>query len=457
MTARLDVSREEAERHVSLVDHFLALGHPVETRQGDRTTKTAVRMAADLLGINRVSFAYRIGKPKEPGAYFRAFSLAPNWSIPASRGELGFAPVLPGFKVSRSSTHLGADGEVLGHHVTQTRDHGAPFVMPEGHVLKGVSAWVDKDGREIAKWIKTREGADPLDLVETIKTAFADYPGRAEPVPRSPGPVAADLLTLLPCADWHIGMYAWGAEAGANWDLKLAEEVIGRAVAEAVDRSPRSAECVVLGGGDLLHADNSENRTARSGNALQVDGRWPKVLMAACKLMVRTVELCLARHGHVTVRILPGNHDENSAVAVAYFLAAWFRDEPRVTVDLDPSLFWWFRWGNVLLGATHGHTVKAAAMSGIMAHRRAADWGATRHRYVHTFHLHHTAKIATEGEGVITEVHRSPVPQDAWHFGSGFLSGRSIPIITYHQRRGEYGRSVVPIDDAGDCQESEVA
>lgn len=101
----------------------------------------------------------------------------------------------------------------------------------------------------------------------------------------------------------------------------------------------------MLGGGDLLHADNSENRTARFGNALQVDGRRPKVLMAACKLMVRTVELCLACHRHVTLRILPGNHDENSAVSVAYFLAAWFRDEARVTVDLDPSLFWWFRWG----------------------------------------------------------------------------------------------------------------
>ncbi len=30
------------------------------------------------------------------------------------------------------------------------------------------------------------------------------------------------------------------------------------------------------------------------------------------------IELCVARHRHVTVRILPGNHDENSAVAVAY-------------------------------------------------------------------------------------------------------------------------------------------
>ncbi len=45
--------------------------------------------------------------------------------------------------------------------------------------------------------------------------------------------------------------------------------------------------------------------------------------------------------------------------------------------------------------------------------------------------LHHTAKLATEGKGVITEVHRSPVPQSVWHFGSGFLRAarfRSSPI-----------------------------
>jgi len=37
------------------------------------------------------------------------------------------------------------------------------------------------------------------------------------------------------------------------------------------------------------------------------------------------------------VRILKGNHDEHAAVAVSYFLLAWYRNEPRVkraTLDL---------------------------------------------------------------------------------------------------------------------------
>lgn len=170
--------------------------------------------------------------------------------------------------------------------------------------------------------------------------------------------------------------------------------------------------------------------------------------MTACRLVVRTIDANLRRHGHVTVRILPGNHDEHAAVAVAYFLLAWYRNEPRVTVDVDPSMFWWFRFGNVMLGATHGHTVKLKDMASIMAHRRAEDWGATRFRYVHGFHIHHSSKIASEGNGVIAESHQTPTPQDAWHFASGFLSGRSLQSMTYHHQFGEVSRVRVAMMDA---------
>jgi hypothetical protein len=181
---------------------------------------------------------------------------------------------------------------------------------------------------------------------------------------------------------------------------------------------------------------------------LQVDGRYQKVVGVALRLMTRTVGAALRRHEHVTIRILPGNHDEHTSVAIAYFLLAWYRNEPRVKVDVDPSLFFWFRFGRVLLGATHGHTVKLAQMPSIMAHRRAEDWGATKFRYCLGFHLHHSAKIATEGEGVICEVFQAPIPQDAWHFGSGFLSGRSLQAITYHREFGEIGRVRTAILDA---------
>lgn len=372
-------------------------------------------------------------------------ALAESVKRAAEAGMLGTEPVLPGFRISRISN------TPSGTFIQQAPERGDRFQVPTGHVVKGVSALVDAEGRVIQQWQKTAVEHSPVDIAAILKEAFNDV-APAEPI-AAPAQVYDDLLTLTPLADWHIGLFSWHRENDTNWDLKIAESVIGSAIEDLIARTPPSAKAIVLGGGDLLHSDNNENKTARSGNVLQVDGRYQKVLMTACRLVVRAIDANLRQHGHVTVRILPGNHDEHASVAVAYFLLAWYRNEPRVTVDVDPSLFFWFRFGKVMIGATHGHTVKLKDMASIMAHRRAEDWGATRHRFVHGFHIHHSSKFASEGGGVISESHQTPTPQDAWHFGSGFLSGRSMQSISYHNEYGEVSRVRVAMMDAANDNE----
>lgn len=324
-------------------------------------------------------------------------------------------------------------------------DGSVPKKIPPGQRVKGVSTLYNSaTGEPIIQWVKTKDdGQDPAAIIEILRDGFADF----KPAP----PVITDKvysenrMTLFPLSDLHLGLYAWKEETGENWDLNKAEEAIQTAVAQLIASTPETGLAVVLGGGDAMHSDTSDNRTAKSGNALDVDGRYPKVLLATCRLFVRVTEMALQKHAKVIVRVLKGNHDEHSAIAISYFLLAWFRNEPRVTVDADPSLYWWYRFGRVLLGSTHGHTIKPDQMASIMAHRRASDWGATVHRYCHLFHRHHSAKLATEGGGVITETHQAPVPQDAWHYGAGFLSGRSLSAIIYDMERGEVARNRVAL------------
>ncbi|MBD9542973.1 hypothetical protein IB276_26360 [Ensifer sp. ENS04] len=378
-------------------------------------------------------------------------TMGDSMKLAAERGMLGTKPVLPGFRLTKTTAVTNEHGDVVREFIQQRPEAGADFDVPAGHTVKGVSALVDASGRIMQQWVKTRNEYAPQDVAAILKDAFVDVEPAAPIAATSE--VSSDLLTLVPLADFHVGLFSWGKETGTNWDLKISERVIGEAIEDLVGRTPPSEHAIVLGGGDLLHSDNNENKTARSGNVLQVDGRYQKVLMTACRLVVRTIDANLRRHGHVTVRILPGNHDEHASVAVAYFLLAWYRNEPRVTVDVDPSLFFWFRFGKVLLGATHGHTVKLKDMASIMAHRRAEDWGATRHRFVHGFHIHHSSKFATEGNGVISESHQTPTPQDAWHFGAGFLSGRSMQAISYHREYGEISRVRVAMMDAANDNE----
>jgi len=208
--------------------------------------------------------------------------------------------------------------------------------------------------------------------------------------------------------------------------------------------SPASERAIVLGGGDVLHTTDYRNQTS-SGNLLDVDSRFPKILKAAIDLFVFQIEQAASKHSLITVRVLPGNHDITAAIAVAQALNAWFRNDDRITIDCDPGLFWFFPFENTLLGATHGHAAKLTDMPLIMANRVPDAWAASRHRYLHGFHIHHKNKFIFEGGGVIAESHQSPVAADAWHYGKGYLSGRSMQSITYHREHGEISRSTVAL------------
>lgn len=363
-----------------------------------------------------------------------------HMALAAERGLLSLDPVMPGFAIKSVASKVGDAW------VKQVREHGETYVTPDGHNVKGESALVDADGRVIQKWVKTRLEPSAVDVADILAKRFESYQPAA-PMIAAPAASDTDLMTLIPCNDWHVGMFSWQRETGTNWDLKIAERAIGQGIEDAIARSPASQTAIVLGGGDLTHADNNKNQTSRSANQLDVEGRHQKVVETAGDLMVRTINAALHRCGHVIVRNLKGNHDEETAPAIAWFLRAWYRNEPRVYVDLDQSLFFYHQHGLVMNAATHGHEAKLKDMPQIMAHRRPEMWGTTRFRYAHGFHVHHQSKFATEGGGVICESHQAPIPQDAWHFGSGFLSGRSLQTISYHRSYGEISRVRVAMID----------
>lgn len=366
----------------------------------------------------------------------------------AAIGEMGFAPVLPGFKISQVSSTR-EDGEVIRDYIQQKPAGTQGYEPKPGQKLKAVSSLVDRRNNTVVlEWMKTAEEKVSLaDTVALFREAFREFDGRAKPVPKPSG-TRGQLLNLFPCNDWHIGMFSWGRETGTNWDLKIAYDAIGQGIVDLIERSPKAKTAVILGGGDLVHADNNSNETAKSHNKLDVDGRHQKVVETAGKLLVLGIDTALTRHDEVIVRILKGNHDEETSSKIAWFLYAWYRNEPRVTIDCDESLFWKWQHGKVMLAATHGHATKLTDMPMVMAHRWAKMWGETMFRYAHGFHVHHSSKYATEGHGVISESHQAPIPQDAWHFGSGFLSGRSLQSITYDARYGEVSRVRVAMLDA---------
>lgn len=360
----------------------------------------------------------------------------------AARGEFGTDPVIPGFAISRVSTEEDETGKTVRRFVQQKPEHGGQFNLPDGHSIRGVSALLDAQGNVTQQWVKTKEdGENPQAIADAIRAALEGF----EPVPALTPPryKIDDQATIYPVADWHIGLLAWRKEVGQDYDLSIAQQTIKGAVERLLSASPPSEQAVILGLGDLLHADNFKNQTPQSGNALDVDGRYPKSLRVATELLLHFVSQALQQHDKVLVRILPGNHDSQSAIAVSLALAMYYANEPRVTVDDSPSPFWFWSWGDVLLGATHGDKAKMADLPLIMASRNAEAWGRSKFRHLYTGHIH--TQTGIEKSGVTVESFQTPAAADAWHFGQGYGAGRSLTAITLHKHLGEILRNKVVI------------
>lgn len=360
----------------------------------------------------------------------------------AERGKLGLdRNPLPGFAIKEVTD------TPRGQSVKYAKEHGAAFETPKGHAIKGVSTLLDADGRTVQQWVKTRTDGAEIDWNAVYGEAFKAFRGLAAPTP-APAISRPELLNLIPCNDWHINMLAWRKDASENWDLEIAERVIGGAIDEAIRRTPSAGTAIVLGGGDVLHNDDNTNRTAKSGNVLDCDGRHRRGLAVAKRLIIRTVEAALANNDKVVVKFLQGNHDENSTITLSMVLEEVYANEPRVTVLQDDPLFFFYEFHKVMLAATHGHATRIAQLPGVAAARQAPMWGRTTKRYGHGFHVHHAAKgLLHEDRGMELDTHQAPIPPDSWHYGAGYNSGRSVRTLTYHAETGLYATSVVGIMD----------
>lgn len=360
----------------------------------------------------------------------------------AEKGMLGTKPVLPGFGI-KSVASKSEDGSWI----KQTREHGESFKLPAGHKVKGVSALVDGEGREVAKWIKTgaEDAASPATILEAIKAAFADTP--ASPCVEPPWQTDGALMSVYPIADQHNGLLAWGRESGDSYDLKIGADRLRTCMARLVAQSPHARRALILNLGDWTHQDNSSNMTPRGGNVLDVDGRYCKVLSTGVRLMMDCIELALAKHEHVTVRNLPGNHDPHASFALTVALSCFYANNPRVTVDDSPSEWFFHRFGKTLIGAHHGHKAKPEQMAMTMACERREDWGATSYHWFLFGHIHH--ETAREVGDVRCESFQTLASRDAYHAGAGYVAGRSLTSITLHEEEGEVGRHRINIPPPG--------
>jgi hypothetical protein len=312
--------------------------------------------------------------------------------------------------------------------------HDMTRPAPAGFAVKGTSTLYDADGKVSAQWVKTNRDQEQTEEVlrEFVSELCQDIKPLT-PIGYLPTHSDNDLLSVYVLGDPHFALMSWEPETGANFDLASAEKLTCAAVDRLLQSGPASSTGLLLNLGDMFHADNQRNVTV-SGHQLDVDGRWKKTLQVGLRAMVYCVRRMLEKHDRVIFRINGGNHDGHSSYALALMMDCYFNMEPRVEVDLSPAACWYFQFGDVLLGSTHGDTIKSADLPGVMAADEAKAWGETTERRWLVGHVHH--QDIKEYRGATVEYFRTLAPGDAWHRAQGYRAGRDMNCLVFHKVDG---------------------
>lgn len=261
---------------------------------------------------------------------------------------------------------------------------------------------------------------------------------------RPPVTLDPNVGTLLEIniPDLHMGKLCWAPETGQDYDTKIAEHVYDNAVAELQARASgfHVDEVVFLIGSDFFHVDNLESTTT-SGTRVDTDGRYAKMFAAGVMAVIRAIDRLADSCRKVHVVWVPGNHDRLSSYHMAREVAAWFKNDVRVTVDHGPATRKYVRYGRCLIGYTHGDKIKPQNLPLVMATERPVDWAETTCREWHTGHLHTSKSFETmrcdEHAGVKVRTVPSLCGTDAWHSEKGYIgNSRSAEAFVYDKTYG---------------------
>jgi phosphoribosylformylglycinamidine (FGAM) synthase-like enzyme len=320
-------------------------------------------------------------------------------------------------------------------------DHDMVRTVPEGFRVKGVSTYYNEDGKPVGQWVKSE--ADKQAQEALMRSAFE---AMAEDLPRlsktlAPADTLPQLCNVYTLTDSHVGALCWGKETGADWDLKIAEEVLTGCFERMLLSAPRARVGIVAQLGDFLHQDSMAAVTPTNGHLLDADGRFSKVVQVAVRVLRRVVDLALKRHEAVVVLLAEGNHDLSSSIWLRTMFAALYENEPRIKVIDSPLPYYVHQHGETMIGWHHGHLKKNDGLPLMFAAAFAKVWGNTTKRYIHTGHRHHIEE--KEHDGVVVVQHPTLAARDAYAARGGWIAERSAKAITYHERFGEVGRVTV--------------
>ena len=254
--------------------------------------------------------------------------------------------------------------------------------------------------------------------------------------------VQKDIAFVWPCVDMHVGLAAWKPETlDKNFNLKISKKLEEVATKEMLKKLGYVDHIHLAFLGDSTHTDNKSNMTPTGNNTLDVDSRYTKIIWTCRDIICNKIERSLEHANTVSVDIVQGNHDPNTAVCMLTIVDAYYRNEPRVNVNVSPAKFKFFTWGESIVMGCHGDEAKPARLAAFLMDYVIQNEIKVKELYIFKGHIHHKKSESIPGidecdGGVIVETFPTLTAKDGWTAGKAYSSRRSTKGKLFHKKYG---------------------
>ena len=317
--------------------------------------------------------------------------------------------------IKEATDEAGVDDKDVKHGWLKTKDASLFFKNPNFKVeeLNEIQRIKDECINEVKKY------APKYHAIETIKSEDTH-------------------LLVIDIADLHIGKLATAFETGEDYNSQIAvkrakdglQGILNKAKGFNIDK------VLFVAGNDILHTDNTK-RSTTAGTPQDTDGMWYENFIMAKNLYIELLEKLIS-FADVEVVYNPSNHDLTHGFFLMQLIEAHFANS---TINFNVNLLHRkaFKYGNNLIGTTHGDGAKIENLPLLLATEFPILWSETKHRYIYSHHVHH--KTSKDFIGVTFETLRSPSGSDSWHHKNGYTGvPRAVEGYIHHKDFGQIAR-----------------
>ena len=319
-----------------------------------------------------------------------------------------------------------------------------------------------EDGNGYSLFFKNPLQDEELDFIDMVRNACQQ--NSKPPKIQQQAKPKGTRLVLLSLADIHFLKLCVKSETGYEYNRKEARRRVLQGVQNLLNEInlKQVGRFLFVLGNDILHVDNAK-KTTTAGTGQDVDGSIFQGFADAKESMVDAINI-LSEHAPVDLIHCMSNHDWTMGWALSQCVGEHFLNNKNVTstpYSLSESHRKYYKYGQNLLGLSHGDGAKEEKLYGLMVKEARAHISSSRNLYWILHHMHHkirksrgangafqiekdhvgmtTVKIGTphiQGEDIMIEYVRTPSPPDGWHDRKGYSNRQAAECYIFDPDQG---------------------